>query len=150
MCRTVGEAPGHCRARAIADFKSSELTNCGFAPRRSFSAGISVALISVHDGENSSSPSQLDKSLALQKGTFHPCGCDDVNERTSHGSSRGFFKSSENGIHSRLIARSLGFEPLHNICIDPQRQRCLWRDRLQPLPHNRSHDVFEVELRMLF
>jgi hypothetical protein len=31
------------------------------------------------------------------------------------------FKSAENGIYSRLIPRSLGFEQLHDIRVDPQR-----------------------------
>ena len=133
-----------------------EWPDSGISASRLF--GISASIIREIDGgvtrsaqwQQWSMATQLDNALVSQRHALIPRECGEINERTSYRSSRCVLESAENGIHSCLITRSLGFEPLHDIRVDPQRQRCLWRDRPQPSTHNRSRDVLEVELGMLF
>jgi len=55
----------------------------------------------------------------------------------------------ENRVDTSLVARPLRLEPLENVLIDPKRDGCLGRERLQPAPDNASNNVLDLSFGML-
>ena len=69
--------------------------------------------------------------------------------RFSAGLDRCITKRTKHCVDTRLITRTLGFEPLQNVCVDSQRNRCLGRYRLETAPDNAAHYVSNGSLRVL-
>ena len=59
----------------------------------------------------------------------------------TEGLGRRFFKSTENRINARLIARPLRLEPFQNVGVDAQRDGGLWRDRLKAAARDTTSNV---------